>query len=138
MDIRQAHTLLTAAITLEQAGIGITMHPFDHAHPSNIDRYGDDYMTGYTEYTNADDRGARVYSIDLYPGPEQGQVTARVETGFKDTGYVLLHESASVATGSEEFDNAPARTLAGQVTTVIREHEERVEKPFVQIAERES
>lgn len=136
MDLRQAHTILTAAATLEASGLGIAMHPFDHNHPGNMDRYGDDYMTGYTEYTDA--RGTRIYNIDLYPGPEQGQVTARVENGLASTGYVLLHESVSVIAGPEQLDDAPARTLAGRVATVIREYEEQVEQPFARIAAREA
>ena len=137
MDIRQAHTILTAAHTLEQADLGITMHPFDHAAPGNRDSYGDDYMTGYAEYANANGRAARVYNIDLYPGPAHGHVTARVETGFAGTGYVLLHHSVPAAAGPEQFDEAPARTLAERITSVIQNYAKRVEQPFTRIAERE-
>lgn len=137
MDIRQAHTILTAATTLEQGWLGITMYPFDHAAPGNRDSYGDDYMTGCAEYTNSDNRNTRVYNIDLYPGPEQGKVTARVETGFANTGYVLLHESVSVASSAEEFDEEPARTIAKRITDVIREYEDQVERKFTRIVERE-
>lgn len=138
MDLRQAHAILTAAHTLETADLGITMHPFDHTHPGNLDSYGDDYMTGCAEYANANGRAARVYNIDLYPGPKHGHVTARVETGFAGTGYVLLHHSVPVTAGPETFDEAPARTLAERITSVIKEYENRVEQPFTRIAERES
>lgn len=137
MDLRQAHAILTAATALEQADLGITMHPFDHTAPGNRDSYGDDYMTGYAEYANANGRAARVYNIDLYPGPARGHVTARVETGFAGTGYVLLHHSVPVTAGPETFDEAPARTLAERITSVIKEYEKRVEQPFTRIAERE-
>ena len=136
MDIRQAHTILTAT-TLVQGWLGITMYPFDHAAPGNRDSYGDDYMTGCAEYANADGRAARVYNIDLYPGPERGHVTARVETGFAGTGYVLLHHSVPVTAGPETFDETPARTLAERITSVIQNYEKRVEQPFTRIVEAE-
>lgn len=138
MDLRQAHAILATARVLEAADLGIEMHPFDHAAPGNLNSYGDDYMTGCAEYTNSDGRGARVYNIDLYSGPEQGQVTARVESGFADTGYVLLHSSVHMPSGSEQFNDEPPRVLAGRVMATIEEYEMKVELEFKRIVERES
>lgn len=136
MRIHQARALLKAASKLEDAGLGIELFPFDAALPGHADDYGDDYMTGSCEYEPPEEKGARIYNIDLVPGPHPMEVTARVKTGYSDEGYLLLDEQFSVAPPDEDgetFNEQAPEQIAGRVVDVIREHEKTVENPFMEI-----
>ena len=134
MRLRQAHAIIEAAAALEAAGLDFELGPFDY------DRYGtapsitDDHMTGFTEFNDPDKpgRNARIYNIDLTPGPDDHRVTVHLKFGFGDDGRVLLHEAFDVSQTSNGDDESGFRGLVGAriaelAARAVREHE----KPYV-------
>lgn len=130
MRLRQAHALFTTANALEAAGIGIEMHPFD------VDEYTSrhvtsDHMTGFAEYTDPDNptRNARIYNIDIYPGPTDDEIAVYVTFGLGPDGEPLLSEAFPALARSEYSDVYEDRSAAvvEVVTAAINEHE----KPYV-------
>lgn len=132
MRLRQAHALLEAAAAIEALGLGFEMYPFDHDHPQNAIRTGEDYLDGAAEFNDPDtpERNTRYYGITLSPGPGAFSITVQLVYGMGPDPELLLVEAFQVwqhADGTEGFDTGGVSArIAALVASTVTEHE----KPY--------
>ena len=118
MRLRQAHAILEAATSLEAAGLGFEMYPFDHedsARPTT-----EDQMTGAAYFDD------RVYSVALRPGADGRSVEAVLEYGLGADPSCLLRTQRSVVAPDDEgiqFRGLVGADLAKEIANVVRKHE---------------
>ncbi|HEY6114647.1 MAG TPA: hypothetical protein VI172_01700 [Candidatus Dormibacteraeota bacterium] len=131
MRLRQAHAILEAATALEACGLGFELSPLQYDYPGAPRRATQDAMSGYTEFTDPDknDRDARVYNIDLRPGPDDDHIEAHLTYGLGPDPESLLYSKWSVAIDvgdAERFRGLVGAQLAEKIADIVREHE----KPY--------
>ena len=131
MRLRQAHAILEAATALEAAGLGFELWPYHHDFPGNATRDARDRISGGAEFSDPDmgDRDARIYNIDLRPGPDDDHIEAVLTLGLGPDPEPLLHTEWSVALDTREderFQGLVGAQLAEQIAAAVREHE----KPY--------
>lgn len=129
MRLRQAHAILEAATALEAAGLGFELGPLQYDYPGNLVPSGRDAMSGGTEFTDPDMDGyeARVYNVDILPGPDDDHIEARLSIGLGPDPEVLLHSKYSVApevAEAERFRGLVGAQLAEDIADRVREHEQ--------------
>jgi hypothetical protein len=130
MRLRQAHAILEAATALEAAGLGFELQPLHYGYPGTPPHITRDSMSGFAEFTDPDkDDDARVYNIDLLPGPDDDHIEAHLTFGLGPDPESLLYSKWSVAmdvSEAERFRGLVGARLAEKIAEVVREHE----KPF--------
>ena len=131
MRLRQAHAILEAATALEAAGLGFELWPLQYDFPGAPRTASVDKMSGYTEFTDPDREGrdARIYNIDIGPGPDDDTIEASLTFGLGPDPEFLLYSKWSVATDTdapERFRGLVGAKLAEEITNTVREHE----KPY--------
>jgi len=129
MRLRQAHAILEAATALEASGLDIQMYPFDHDGPGNRNTYGQDYMTGSAEFADANGRNARLYNINIAPGPGDSKISVAVDSGLGSETTPLVAEVFDVSApdpSGESFRGLIGARVAEVVGEAIRQREGRV------------
>jgi hypothetical protein len=129
MRLRQAHAILEAATALEAAGLGFELSPLQYDYPGNLVPSGQDRMCGGTEFSDPDmdGREARVYNIDILPGPDDDHIEAHLTLGVGPDPESLLYLKCSVAPEvreAERFRGLVGATLAEKIADKVRAHEE--------------
>lgn len=129
MRLRQAHAILEAATALEAMGLGFELGPLQHDYPGNLVPSGRDAMSGGTEFTDPDMNGreARVYNVDILPGPDDDHIEAHLTLGVGPDPESLLYSKYSVAMDEREeerFRGLVGATLAEKIAETVRAHEQ--------------
>lgn len=129
MRLRQAHAILEAATALEAMGLGFELWPLHHDFPGNTVRSARDRMSGGTEFSDPDmdGREARVYNIDILPGPDDDHIEAHLTLGLGPDPESLLYAKYSVAPEvreAERFRGLVGATLAEKIAETVRAHEQ--------------
>jgi hypothetical protein len=129
MRLRQAHAILEAATALEAMGLGFELGPFQYDYPGNLVPSGRDAMSGGTEFTDPDMDGqeARVYNVDILPGPDDDHIEAHLTLGLGPDPESLLYSKYSVAVEvreAERFRGLVGATLAEKIAKTVREREQ--------------
>ena len=129
MRLRQAHAILEAATALEAMGLGFELGPLQYDYPGNLVPSGRDAMSGGTEFSDPDMDGyeARVYNIDILPGPDDDHIEAHLTLGVGPDPESLLYSKYSVAmdaSKAERFRSLVGAQLAADIADKVREHEQ--------------
>jgi hypothetical protein len=129
MRLRQAHAILEAATALEAMGLGFELGPLQYDYPGNLVPSGRDAMSGGTEFTDPDMDGqeARVYNVDILPGPDDDHIEAHLTLGLGPDPESLLYSKYSVAVEvreAERFRGLVGATLAEKIAKTVREREQ--------------
>jgi len=129
MRLRQAHAILEAATALEAMGLGFELGPLQYDYPGNLVPSGRDAMSGGTEFTDPDMDGqeARVYNVDILPGPDDDHIEAHLTLGLGPDPESLLYSKYSVAMEvreAERFRGLVGATLAEKIAKTVREREQ--------------
>lgn len=131
MRLHQAHAILEAVTALEAAGLGFELQPLHYGFPGTPPSVTRDGMSGFAEFTDPDmgDLNARIYSVDVLPGPDDDHIEAHLTFGLGPDPESLLYSKWSVATDvteDERFRGLVGARLAEKIAEVVRDHE----KPY--------
>ncbi|WP_306317232.1 MULTISPECIES: hypothetical protein [unclassified Streptomyces] len=146
MRLRQAHAIFEAATALEAAGLGFELWPLHHDVPGTAPHITRDMMNGFAEFTDPDTPGrqARIYNIDIMPGPDDDTIEASLTYGGGPDPQSLLYSKYSVAMNVQEAERFRALVGAQLAERVVEEvlkherpfrstYEERSGKPWTQV-----
>jgi hypothetical protein len=129
MRLRQAHAILEAATALEACGLGFELQPLHYGYPGTPRHITRDRMSGFTEITDPDGGNARVYNVDLLPGPDDDTIEAHLTLGLGPDPESLLYTKYSVAMAvgeDERFRGLVGARVAETIVEEVRKHEERL------------
>jgi hypothetical protein len=141
MRLRQAHAILEAATALEACGLGFELQPLHYGYPGTPPHITRDGMSGFAEFTDPDMDGkeARVYNIDLRPGPDDDTIEADLTYGIGPDPESLLYSKYSVAIDMQEaerFRGLVGAQLAEKIAEEVRKHEQPYRNAYEQRSRR--